>query len=97
MPEVVARTGLAGTILQHHELRVIRVTRAAGEWVRLDGAEVLGERNLRRRRQRLTTNGQYDVVEKGPADEIHAGGVQRLGQVHATDLRAQRRSPLAYF
>ncbi len=97
MPEVVAGSRLAGAILQHQELGEVGKSPTAIEWMGFHGAEVPGEGDLRGRRQGLTANDQHDVLEERVADEIHRCGVQRLRQIHAADLRAQRNAQLPYF
>lgn len=97
MPEVVTGAGFAGAILEDHELRVIREPAAARERVWLHRPEVLGERDLGRRGQRLAANSEHDVLEKGGPDALHARRIQRLRQIDAAHLRAERRAQFAYF
>ena len=87
----------AGLVLvgQHVDFRVLLIAVILIEHVDLHLAEILGERDLRCRRQVDVAEQDQLVVEEGLVDLLEQRGRHRLFQRDAGDLAAERVSTAA--
>jgi hypothetical protein len=84
------RTAILGNVRDHNDLRAARHAPAFAENVEFDLAEAAGEGDLPGWRDMLLAEEDDPILVIRPLDRGERGVVERLGQIDAADLRAER-------